>query len=58
MALVEVSIVEQRIALSWRVRAASVVLGSGDIPLQPPLGLKLRPWESAIWRRAWSRGPA
>jgi hypothetical protein len=28
--------------------AASVVLGSGDIPLQPPLDLKLRPWESAV----------
>jgi oligo-1,6-glucosidase len=33
---------------------ASVVLTSldGDAPLQPPRGLKLRPWESVVWRRA------
>jgi len=33
---------------------ASVVLTSlnGDAPLQPPPGLKLRPWESAVWRRS------
>ena len=33
---------------------ASVVLTSldGDAPLQPPPGLKLRPWESVVWRRA------
>jgi oligo-1,6-glucosidase len=32
---------------------AAVVLTSlnGDPPLQPPPGLKLRPWESVIWRR-------
>jgi oligo-1,6-glucosidase len=33
---------------------ASVVLtslSSGDAPLQPPPDLKLRPWESVIWRR-------
>jgi len=24
----------------------------GDAPLQPPPGLKLRPWESIIWRRS------
>jgi oligo-1,6-glucosidase len=32
---------------------ASVVLTSldGDAPLQPPPGLKLRPWESVVWRR-------
>jgi oligo-1,6-glucosidase len=33
---------------------APVVLASGDAPLQPPPGLKLRPWESAVWRRARS----
>ena len=35
---------------------ASVVLTSltGDAPLQPPPDLKLRPWESAVWRRARS----
>jgi oligo-1,6-glucosidase len=36
--------------------AADVVLtsltGNGDTPLQPPPDLKLRPWESIIWRRA------
>jgi oligo-1,6-glucosidase len=33
---------------------ASVVLTGlvGDSPLQPPPGLKLRPWESVVWRRA------
>ena len=33
---------------------ASVVLTSlvGDAPLQPPPDLKLRPWESVVWRRA------
>jgi len=32
---------------------ASVVLTSidGDAPLEPPPGLKLRPWESVVWRR-------
>ena len=32
--------------------AAAVVLTSltGDAPLQPPPDLKLRPWESAVWR--------
>jgi oligo-1,6-glucosidase len=32
---------------------ASVILTSldGDTPLQSPPGLKLRPWESAVWRR-------
>ena len=32
---------------------ASVILTSldGDAPLRPPPGLKLRPWESVIWRR-------
>jgi hypothetical protein len=24
----------------------------GDFPLQPPPDLKLRPWESVVWRRA------
>jgi oligo-1,6-glucosidase len=35
---------------------ASVVLTSldGDAPLQPPPGLKLRPWESVVWRRTLS----
>ena len=35
---------------------ASVVLTSltGDAPLQPPPDLKLRPWESVVWRRARS----
>jgi oligo-1,6-glucosidase len=35
---------------------ASVVLTNltGDAPLQPPPGLKLRPWESVVWRRARS----
>jgi oligo-1,6-glucosidase len=35
---------------------ASVVLTSldGDAPLQPPPGLKLRPWESVVWRRTRS----
>ena len=27
---------------------------AGDAPLQPPPDLKLRPWESAVWRRARS----
>jgi glycosidase len=33
---------------------ASVVLTSldGDAPLQAPPGLKLRPWESVVWRQA------
>ena len=32
---------------------ASVALTSldGDAPLEPPPGLKLRPWESVVWRR-------
>jgi hypothetical protein len=32
---------------------AHVVLTSlhGDDPLQPPPDLKLRPWESVVWRR-------
>jgi oligo-1,6-glucosidase len=34
--------------------AASVVLTSGGTPLQPPPDLKLRPWESIVWRRATS----
>jgi oligo-1,6-glucosidase len=36
--------------------AAQVVLTSlaGESPLQPPPDLKLRPWESVIWRRARS----
>ena len=35
---------------------AAVVLTSldGDAPLRPPPELKLRPWESAVWRRARS----
>jgi oligo-1,6-glucosidase len=36
---------------------ASVVLTSlddGDAPLRPPPSLKLRPWESLIWRRTRS----
>jgi glycosidase len=35
---------------------ASVVLTSlsDDAPLQPPPELKLRPWESVVWRRARS----
>ena len=35
---------------------ASVVLTSldCDAPLQPPPGLKLRPWESVVWRRTLS----
>jgi len=35
---------------------AAVVLTSlaGDAPLQPPPDLKLRPWESVVWRRARS----
>ena len=35
---------------------ASVVLTSlaGDAPLRPPPDLKLRPWESVVWRRARS----
>jgi oligo-1,6-glucosidase len=35
---------------------ASVVLTSlgGDAPVQPPPELKLRPWESVVWRRARS----
>jgi oligo-1,6-glucosidase len=36
--------------------AASVVLTSGDTLLQPPPDLKLRPWESAVWRRPRGRG--
>jgi oligo-1,6-glucosidase len=31
--------------------AAAVVLSSHDTPRQPPPGLGLRPWESAVWRR-------
>jgi oligo-1,6-glucosidase len=33
---------------------AEVVLTSlaGEAPLRPPPGLKLRPWESVVWRRA------
>jgi oligo-1,6-glucosidase len=36
--------------------AAPVVLTSltGETPLQPPPDLKLRPWESVVWRRARS----
>ncbi len=34
--------------------AASVVLASGDSPLQPSPGLKLGQWESVIWLRARS----
>ena len=34
--------------------AATVILTSGDPPLQPPPAVKLRPWESAVWRRARS----
>ncbi len=35
--------------------AAEVVLSSHpDAPRQPPPGLDLRPWESAVWRRARS----
>jgi oligo-1,6-glucosidase len=37
--------------------AAQVVLTSlsgGDAPLQPPPDLKLRPWESVVWRRVRS----
>ena len=32
---------------------ASVVLTNlaGDAPLRPPPDLKLRPWESVVWRR-------
>ena len=35
---------------------ASVVLTSlgGDAPVQPPPDVKLRPWESVVWRRARS----
>ena len=38
---------------------ASVVLTSlgGDAPLQPPPDLKLRPWESVVWRRVRPEGP-
>jgi oligo-1,6-glucosidase len=35
--------------------AAPVILTSfSDAPLQPPPALRLRPWESAVWRRASS----
>ena len=39
-----------------RLGGASVVLTSlgGDAPVQPPPELKLRPWESVVWRRARS----
>ena len=39
--------------LGWCLGGATVVLTSldGDAPLQPPPGLKLRPWESVVWRR-------
>jgi len=31
--------------------AAHVVISSHDAPPQPPPALRLRPWESAVWRR-------
>ena len=31
--------------------AAVVLTSPGDAPLQPPPDLKLRPWESVVWRR-------
>jgi oligo-1,6-glucosidase len=36
--------------------AATVIMTSlpGDSPLHPPPGLRLRPWESVVWRRARS----
>jgi oligo-1,6-glucosidase len=42
-----------RLPLDTDWEAASVVLTSltGDSPLQPPPDLKLRPWESVVWRR-------
>jgi oligo-1,6-glucosidase len=33
--------------------AAAAVLSSHDTPRQPPPGLDLRPWESAVWRLTW-----
>jgi oligo-1,6-glucosidase len=42
-----------RLPLDTDWEAASVVLTSltGESPLQPPPDLKLRPWESVVWRR-------
>jgi len=39
---------------------ANVVLTSltGDAPLRPPPDLKLRPWESVVWRRPAAEGSA
>ena len=42
-----------RLPLDTDWEAASVVLTSltGESPPQPPPDLKLRPWESVVWRR-------
>ena len=49
-----VDVVDADLTLDADWADASVVLTSldGDAPLQPPPGLKLRPWESIIWRRS------
>ena len=45
-------VVDAELPLDPDWTAASVVLTSlDDTPLRPPPGLKLRPWESAVWRR-------
>jgi oligo-1,6-glucosidase len=46
-------VTDAALPLDARWAQASVVLTSlaGEAPLQPPPGLKLRPWESAVWRR-------
>jgi oligo-1,6-glucosidase len=49
-------VVDADLALDADWADASVVLTSldGDSPLQAPPGLKLRPWESVVWRRTLS----
>jgi oligo-1,6-glucosidase len=49
-------VVDADLALDADWADASVVLTSldGDAPLQAPPGLKLRPWESVVWRRTLS----
>ena len=49
-------VVDADLALDADWADASVVLTTldGDTPLQAPPGLKLRPWESVVWRRTLS----
>ena len=49
-------VVDADLALDADWADASVVLTTldGDAPLQAPPGLKLRPWESVVWRRTLS----